>query len=342
MVRKLMIVAAASLPVLAGCSNEAAGNEKCPPAPAGDVTSAEGWLGRIGQYPENISVAVDDGSGHVAERRVDDRQPIASAEKVVPLAAYARAVAAGKLDPGERVPVTEWERWYFPGTDGGAHERARTRIPGETVTLDRMVSAMIRESDNAVPDYLRNRLGDRALIDAAAAGGWHDYAPSTKLGEVIRLFEPGVGDVWSAARHYAADPAYREVLQSKPMPPYAVQEAWAESTPAASARQLASMHRAIATGGFGPGSDIARAQLEWLPPPDGFAAIGFKGGSYPGVLADAFYLRRTDGTVATAILLEHRMPEATWVAALEGLHEQELLIRAMAQPLVLRRLACAL
>ena len=105
---------------------------------------------------------------------------------------------------------------------------------------------------------------------------------------------------------------------------------------------LDSMHRAIATGGFGPGSDIARAQLEWLPPPAGFAAIGFKGGSYPGVLADAFYMRRSDGTVATAVLLERRVPEATWVAALEGLNEQELLIGAMAEPPTLRRLACAL
>ncbi|WP_459547442.1 serine hydrolase [Nocardia sp. X0981] len=342
MLRTLVIVVAAALPVLAGCSNEAAGDGKCPPIPAGDVSSAEGWLGRIDQEPENISVAIDDGRGHVAGRRVDDRQPIASAGKIVPLAAYARAVAAGTLDPQEHVPVAEWERWYFPGTDGGAHERARARIPGETVTLDRMVSAMIRESDNAVPDYLRNRLGDRALVDAAEAGGWHDYVPSTKLGDVIRLFEPGIVDTWSAARRYAADPAYREALRSKTPPPYAAQAVWAETTPTASARQLASMHRAIATGGFGPGSDIARAQLEWLPPPAGFAAIGFKGGSYPGVLADAFYMRRSDGTVATAVLLERRMPEATWVAALEGLNEQELLIRAMAEPPTLRRLACAL
>ncbi|NNH70010.1 serine hydrolase [Nocardia uniformis] len=312
------------------------------PIPTADVTSADGWLGQICQDPNNISIAVDDGKGNAVERRVDDQQPIASAVKVVPLAAYARAVAAGTLDPRQRIPVTEWERWYFPGTDGGAHEQARTRLPGDTVTLDQMVSAMIRESDNAVPDYLRDRLGDQALIDAAAAGGWHDYLPSSKLGDVIRLLDPEVVDVWAAARRYVSDPTYRDATQSKPLPSsYDEVAAWADTTPTASARQLASMHRSIATGSFGPGSDIARAQLEWQAPPDGFVAIGFKGGSYPGILTDAIYLRRADGTVATAVLLNRRMPETTWQAALNSYSQQELLIRAMTEPDVSHRLTCA-
>lgn len=342
MFRKLAIVFAVSLPVLAACSGVSAGEVPCPPLPPADVTSSEGWLGRIAQDPGNISVAVDDGFGRSAERRIDDRQPIASAGKIVPLAAYARAVAEGTLDPQERVSVTDWERWYLPGTDGGAHEQARARIPGDAVSLDQMVSAMIRESDNAVPDYLRDRLGDRALIDAAAAGGWHDYVPTTKLGDAIRLLDPEAGDAWASARRYVADPAYRSAVQSAPMPPYDAQAKWAETTPAASARQLASVHRSIATGSFGPGANIARAQLEWLPAPEGFVAMGFKGGSYPGVLADAFYLRRSDGTVATAVLLNRRMTETTWTAAMEKLPEQELLLRAMADPELLYRLTCAL
>ncbi|WP_024804413.1 serine hydrolase [Nocardia sp. BMG51109] len=341
MLRKLAVVVAVSVPVLAGCSDTGAEGEACAPTPAADVTTADGWLGRIGQDPENISIAVDDGNGRTVDRRVDDQQPIASAVKVVPLAAYARAVATGVLDPQERVPVTEWERWYFPGSDGGAHEQARSRLPGDTVTLDRMVSAMIRESDNAVPDYLRDRLGDSALVAAAEAGGWHDYQPSSKLGDAIRLVEPDVADVWAAARRYAADPEYREAVLSKPVPPYEAQASWADTTPTASARQLTSMHRSIATGGFGPGSDIARAHLEWQPAPPGLVAIGFKGGSYPGILADAFYLRRADGTVATAVLLNRRMPADIWMTATQHPAEQGLLVRAMTEPEMVQRLACA-
>lgn len=341
MFRRIALVVATALPVLVGCSDRAAADDTCGPIPAAGVTSADEWLGRIHQDPGNIAVAVDDGQGHSVGRRIDDQQPLASAVKVVPLAAYARAVAAGTLDPNERIAVADWERWYLPGTDGGAHEQARTRLTGDTVTLDELVSAMIRESDNAAPDYLRDRLGDPALVAAAAAGGWQDYTPSTKLGDVIRLLDPSITDPWAAAHRYAADPAYRDEVRSKPLPSLESQYAWADTTPTGSARQLASIHRAIATGGFGPGSDIARAQLEWQQPPDGFVAIGFKGGSYPGILTDAIYLRRADGSVATAVLLNRRMPDQLWRSATAGLREQEVLLGAMMDPDMLRRLTCA-
>ncbi|MFF0488530.1 serine hydrolase [Nocardia sp. NPDC004068] len=306
------------------------------------MTTVDGWLGRIHDDPGDISVAVDDGQGHTVERRAADQQPLASAVKVVPLAAYARAVAAGTLDPNERISVSEWERWWFPGTDGSAHEHARARLPGDTVTLDQMVSAMIRESDNSVADYLRDRLGDRALVDAAEAGGWHDFRPPSLLGNVIRLLDPGVGDVWAAARRYATDSEYRAAMRSKPGPSsYQDLAAWADTTHTGSAQQLAAMHRAIATGDFGPGADIARAQLEWRPAPNGFVAMGFKGGSLPGVLTDAFYLRRADGTVATAVLLDRHMSETTYATALKSYSWQKLLLRAMAEPDMLHRLACA-
>ena len=55
----------------------------------------------------------------------DDRAfGVASVHKVLILSAYARAVVAGRLDPAERVAVADIERWYWPGTDGGAHPAA--------------------------------------------------------------------------------------------------------------------------------------------------------------------------------------------------------------------------
>ena len=328
------------IPLATGCSGTEPAAQACGPSPEPGVSSADGWLGRIDAQPETISVYVDDGKENVGQRRADEPQPTASANKVVPLAAYARAVANGELDPQERVPVAEWERWYLPGTDGGAHDRALARLGGEAVTLDQKVSAMIRESDNAVPDYLRERLGDQAMIDAAAAGGWEGYHPSSKLGEMIRLLEPS-GDEWDTARRYADDPAYRAHIRSRPLPAPQAQARWAETTATASARRLASMHRALADGSFGAGADIARAQLEWQQPPPGYEAIGFKGGSYPGVLADAIYLRAADGTVATAVLLDHRMPVDVWAEAMTTLSQQQVLVGAMTDPETARRLACA-
>ncbi|MDI9972136.1 serine hydrolase [Rhodococcus sp. IEGM 1307] len=132
----------------------------------GTVTAAV-----VGSHPDDVAFVVDDGRGRTVEHRAGDTVPLASAIKVVHLATYARAVAPGELDPAEPVPLPEWKRWYLPNTDGGAHPKALQRLgvtePDDTVTLEQMVTAMIQESDNAVPDYLRDRLGDAALADAA-------------------------------------------------------------------------------------------------------------------------------------------------------------------------------
>src|SRR5690606_33829461 len=105
---------------------------------------------------------------------------LASAVKVAHLAAYARAVTSGQLDPHEQVRIGDWERFYVP-TDGGAHAAALRSFnvpldatglfagdPKRQVELDRMVAAMIDFSDSAVPDFLRERLGMDAVLEAAA------------------------------------------------------------------------------------------------------------------------------------------------------------------------------
>lgn len=105
----------------------------------------------VGSHPDDVAFVVDDGRGRTVAHRAGDTVPLASAIKVVHLAAYARAVASGELDPAEPVPLSKWKRWYLPNTDGGAHPKALQRLgvtePDDTVTLEQMVTAMIQESD---------------------------------------------------------------------------------------------------------------------------------------------------------------------------------------------------
>ena len=95
--------------------------------------------------------------------RPDRLNPLASSWKVVPLVAYGEAVADGELHPQMQISRDEWGRFYAGG-DGGALQTAWSRFgsPGQ-VTLDQMVDAMMRESDNATPDWLLDRLGGDAL-----------------------------------------------------------------------------------------------------------------------------------------------------------------------------------
>ena len=127
-------------------------------APA-DLKDAEAVLAYIQAHSDDVAL-VTQGISHNADRLA----PVASAVKIIHLAAYADAVRKGKVKPGERVSVALWNAYHLPGTDGGAHESALERLkPGASVTLDQVVSAMIQESDNAAADLLRDRLGPGAL-----------------------------------------------------------------------------------------------------------------------------------------------------------------------------------
>lgn len=313
---------------------------ECAAPPPADVTTADGWLGYLAEHPDSTSFRIDPGDNGAVDHDPEVDRPLASAVKVVHLAAYARAVADGGLDPDESVPVADWEAWYLPGTDGGAHDAALARIgadPTGSVTLDQMVSAMIINSDNAVPDYLRDRLGDDALVDAAAAGGWDGFEPPTLLGSMIAAVAPNAtdGDPWTTAQRYATDPAFAAGVRDAVTAGLADAslEAIALVGGSAGADDLSSIHRAIADGSLGDGSDVARTHLEYQPANlPGAEGIGTKGGSLPGVITDAFYVRYEDGRVATAVLQVQDMPIDSYTTALPTFAWQNLMIEGVINP----------
>lgn len=361
MIRTVTVLTALSA-VLAGCtaatpdSDSASDTTVCSAAPAADVTTLDGWIGLAAENPDTVSFSVDDGRGTTAVHAADRDQPLASAVKVVHLGAYARAVASGVLDPDEQVPVSEWQRWYAPGTDGGAHIAALDRLgiahdatvaldPAATVRLDDMVSAMVRESDNTVPDYLRYRLGDDALRDAAAAGGWTDFEPPTLVGTTIGVFDRDVpaDQLWPLAQRFAFDTDFRATYgqDSAPTTESDLVDYFDRVGPRGSAADLARFYGAVADGSFGPGVDDVRRQLEYQEPPNGFTAMGFKGGSLPGVLTQAFEFRRSDGSDAVAVWLTSGMDTAEYTAAVSNLAAQQgLLLQAVSDPATLERIAC--
>ena len=109
--------------------------------------------------------------------------PLASTIKIVVLAAYAHEVAAGRLDPQEPVSLGEWDSFYFPVVDEGAHADSLAELgfatdelgfavdPAATVPLDQIVRMMIKHSDNAAPDLLLARIGEDAVRATIAAAG---------------------------------------------------------------------------------------------------------------------------------------------------------------------------
>lgn len=149
------------------------------------------------QPGENIALvaySVDDAGGiDEAETALfinaDVPLPLASTAKIVILTAVAEAVADGQFSWETPIPLTAWEQYYLPGTDGGAHPAALEHLgiaaneqgfaldPTQTVTLDELTWAMIRYSDNAATDYLLAELGSERVEQVFQTAGLTTHDP---------------------------------------------------------------------------------------------------------------------------------------------------------------------
>jgi D-alanyl-D-alanine carboxypeptidase len=126
---------------------------------------------------------------------------VASTMKIIILAAYADAVAQGELDPDEQVTIAELERYYLPGTDGGAHVAGLkslglaadvggfARDQSAKIALDDIARIMIDNSGNAETDYLIGRLGVERIASVMVLAKLENHTPlQPVLGITLALF----------------------------------------------------------------------------------------------------------------------------------------------------------
>jgi D-alanyl-D-alanine carboxypeptidase len=342
---------------LAACGFAGCGGETAEDA-SGSRRESE-LIDWIAAHPDQVSLLVT-GSGEAAgelELQAERSRPVGSTFKLLVLAAYAREVVAGRLDAAERIALTELDRWYLNGTDGGAHERALAAMPPDTrhtLALDQLVRAMIEFSDNAATDLLLARIGrarvleTAALLDVEALGA----GVSPVLGALLTAVDDRLGDsvaerirrlralpageraehAWRLAARYADAP---EAALAGLAPALATLGAWGKQVALAdalpwrgSARDLATLV-GEATSGKALGRETARImerQLSW-PMADPriaarFEALGLKEGATAGVRALAGFARPRNGPwngrERVVVLLFEGMDAAAWQASEEA------------------------
>jgi len=282
----------------------------------------EGLIDWVVAHPEDVGLVVlVDGERKLAHQP-DQHFPLASTIKVLTLVAYAEQVAAGVLDETATVPVEAVDRLYLAGTDGGAHEAARSEWGDAAhVTLEQLTRAMIRYSSNAAADVMLEQVGGpSAVVKVARRHKMTRQHPPVAVFELFRSWEGS-----------------REPVR-----------ALAAATPAGTPGEWASLMEQLRTGdGLTlPAADIVRKHLEW-PLTFGenrrlFHRFGTKGGALPGLITEASYLVKRDDRATSVSLFLRELPDDAHAQLLRSYTHQEL-IRALAeQPDVLADLASRL
>lgn len=101
----------------------------------------------------------------VTEKNPDRKMPLASTVKIIIAIEFAEQVSSGKINPQEKVPLTELTRFYIADTDGGAHPAWLKQMLDKKLSADgtapllEVAKGMIRYSSNANTEYLMWRLG---------------------------------------------------------------------------------------------------------------------------------------------------------------------------------------
>lgn len=323
-----------------------------------DIPDEDALLRYLRAHRESSSMIVcsrtDGGMVCPTSHRADEPRPLASSVKIAVLVAYADAVVAGRVAPDEPVSLAEWERWYLPGTDGGAHARAlETLGVGEQTTLDTVVAAMIAHSDNAATDLVLDRLGFEAVDASLAAldiemdplhpllGEFLLFGSEVTREDDVRAAALAAVDAWEAAGRPDADlGGLGDQMR-----------ATGRLDHRASARSMARLVAATYEPTYPQSArEIVHHHLQWPMRRGGsfetLDTLGTKGGALPGVLTEVMVGEPSagpqKGEVRIVVLLMDDMPLAGWFAAISSFAHQQLMLKALVDPEAERSLAIAL
>jgi len=310
---------------LAACGDDDRDAAQADAAPPADVRTPDGLLEWMAAHPENAGLAVLPQRGSQSLRfHAGRRAPLASTRKVL----IAGALAQSGADLSTRIPRSAVERFYVPGTDGGAHEAAKLEAP---LTLKKLARAMIEVSDNAAADALLQHLGADAVDRYAKRHGMAAQDPIYSVfGElaawtrVAQWTELAPGQRARRAHDLARGVTPEEVT----LPAVAEQRRLSTASVAGTPQEWATLMRSVGRNGD-------RGLVELLDWPrrktaqlrKDYERVLLKGGSLPGVITEAAYVKpRGQAGVAVALFLRD-LPAQVEASLGKTFVQQQLLLR---------------
>ena len=306
------------------------------PTAAAAVGTPEGLLTWISRHSSNAAVAVlPDRGPAVLSFGAGRRQPLGSTRKVL----VAGALTASRAKLSQRVPRSAVERFYVPGTDGGAHEHAQ--LDATRPTLRQLLRAAIEVSDNASADALLERIGVPAVNAWARRQGLARQDPIYPL---LGEFAAWTRDpLWT--QRTPSERARRALVVARDVPAGEIslpeideQRRLAAASVAGTAADWARLMRRIGRHGdpeLVTALDWPRRQNEQMARRfDRFLA---KGGSLPGLITEADYVRPAGRPGAAIALFLRDLPPAVEQTLQRTFAQQKLIVRLATDAAFLER-----
>jgi D-alanyl-D-alanine carboxypeptidase len=299
----------------------------------------------------------------------DVKRPLASTIKILILAEYACQLEKGILSDDELVNLDYIDIYYLPGTDGKAHETAILESrkkkyinTANQIKLRHVVWMMIRHSDNAATDYLIQRLGrgnldnlitrlniknqDAPLPIIGQFLSWSNYTFSDSYAERLSKYQvmsqqEYTDEVYRFTEIWQCDEEFRDKqikhIASNEWLEFKEQQTMAETlnakgTTSGYAQIMERIYRGLL---ISPTADkIMREYLEW---PMEFSrnqeqldTFGAKGGSLPGILTDAWYMKPDNSQSArVGALFFANIPPGVWFKILQSYIQQDFLFKLL-------------
>jgi D-alanyl-D-alanine carboxypeptidase len=304
------------------------------PKASPDIDTPDGLLAWIADNRDHVGLVIRRRHSEELALNADELFPLASTRKVLTLLALNDRLRAGTEQSTDAVALADVERFYWPGTDGGAHANALADLH-QPLTLGDVAWAMIRHSDNAASDYLLQRVGGTSAVSAVASkyGMTRQEPLYSGYGQFVAwATEP---DRWlkltpaerptEAAR--VADATPTADTKALRLPPVTRQRGLAQASVRGTPREWAMLMDQL------PPDPFIEKTLGWplIAFPSNkqqFATFETKGGSLPGVNTQASFMVPVHDSQPYAITLFFRdLPESVQAQFTKAFVQQTFVVK---------------
>lgn len=272
----------------------------------------------IKENPKKASLYLIEDGKMVIDFNSRQQMPLASAVKTIVAIEFARQCDSKKISATKQVAVRDLNKYYIPGTDGGAQPewlKSLGKTAADSVSLLDAAKGMVKYSSNANTEFLLDLLGLANInknIKALNLKGHQPLYYFTASALMTCLKPAGIAeDKWiselrampvaeyvkkceQAHQKLKTDPSFIKQFNFANLS-LKIQRVWSDRLVASTTADYAQLMQKIAEGkSFPPETQtILESILEWPMNYAGnraqFNHLGQKGGSTAFVLTDAFY-----------------------------------------------------